>query len=66
MPVFVWVLMTVFPSADHGVATPSMAYRDESDCKIAAHFMREDWAGAQHIELRCVKVQWGTQPTHSS
>jgi hypothetical protein len=66
MPVFVWILMTVFPSADHGVATPSMAYRDESDCKIAARFMREDWAGAQHIELRCVKVQWGTQPTHSS
>jgi hypothetical protein len=66
MPVFVWILMTVFPSADHSVATPSMAYRDESDCKIAARFMREDWAGAQHIELRCVKVQWGTQPTHSS
>jgi hypothetical protein len=59
MPTFVWILMTVFPSADHGIATPSLVYREESDCKIAAHFTREDWAGAQHVELKCVKVQWG-------
>ena len=65
MPAFVWVLMTVFPSAGHGVATPSMVYGNENDCKIAAHFTREDWAGAQHIELRCVRVQWGTGATHS-
>ena len=66
MPAFVWVLMTVFPSADHGTATPSMAYRNERECKIAAHFMQEDWASAQRIELKCVKVQWGTKATHSS
>ncbi len=56
--------MTVFHSSDHSIGTPSMAYRDESECRIAAHFMREDWASAQHIELKCVRVQWGTGPTH--